>query len=80
MNQKAFIKIEDKILNLVSLECMEFSELEKTVFIKLEQSEHKFKFEDEKEFERLRTYMRILSSQFESAKEIPVDKKNNLLN
>ena len=71
MDHKTFIKLGSKTLNIASMVSIDFSEDDKTVFIVFEKSEHKFKFTDEKEFERLKTYMRMISNQFESAEEIP---------
>ena len=71
MNQKTFIKLGSRTFNVASMVSIDFSEEDKTVFIVLEKSEHKIRFSDEKEFERLKTYMRMISNQFESAEEIP---------
>lgn len=75
MNQKTFIKLGNKIYNIDSLISIDFSEEEKSVLIALEKSEHKIKFGNEKEFERFKTYMRMISNEFESAEEITVDNR-----
>lgn len=79
MNHKTFIKLGNKTYNIASLVSMDFSEEEKTVLIVLEKSEHKIKFGNEKEFERLKAYMRIISNEFESAEEIPADDRKKTI-
>lgn len=80
MNQKPFITIGSTTINTMSLVSVIFSDEENSVEINLERSEHKFKFADDKEFQRIKTYIRMMSTQFESAEEIPAeDRKKTIL-
>lgn len=70
MNQKTFITIGNRTINLTNLVSINFLDEEKAVEVVLEKSEHKFRFDDEKEFQRLKVYIRLFSSQFESGHEV----------
>lgn len=64
MNQKQFIKIGQKIFNLVSVDMIEIYETEMGVNIEVGEKTHKYKFSDENEFNRFKEFVKMFSTEF----------------
>lgn len=82
MNQKTFIKIGQKIFNLMSIDMIEISEADFAVNIETGHKTHKYKFADEKEFNRFKEFVRLFSTEFKTVSgplEIAFDSAKEIL-
>lgn len=70
MNQKSYIKLGNKVFNLLAIHYIEFDEKNRTVTIKVDTVENKYKFDDDKEFERFQKYSNLFSTEFFEASPV----------
>lgn len=74
MNQKSYIKIGNKAFNLLAIDYIELDEKNRTVTIKINSDVEKYKFDNEKEFDRFEKYSKLFSTEFFEAS--PVENNN----
>lgn len=74
MNNKTYIKLGNKIFNIIAISMIEFFDDELGASMKTEGSEFKIKFGSAQEMERFKTYFRMMSTEFDSSVELAEDK------
>lgn len=65
MNYKTFIKLGDKLFNVTKVDYMEFNEEDLIVTVYINYESIKFKFKKEEAFNRLASYVKLFSNEFD---------------
>lgn len=72
-NTKNFIKLGNKCINLLSVDYLTYDDYELTLKIFINYDELNFKFNSQEEFHRLKSYIKLFSTELECDAEFNTD-------
>lgn len=70
MNNKQFLKIKNKFFNIYSIDYFEFIDNDLIFIIEIKSKTKKFKFNDQNEYNRIKSFLRIYSTEFGNVNEL----------
>ena len=76
MNQKTFITLGNKSFNIHMISYMDLNDEELTVTIELNFETKKFKFKNEENYNRFKSYVKLFSTEFNTDVEL-IEQNNN---